>query len=47
MAGLQNEGFECKIKHFAQPWKYAEGQEVFQCEYQQSVESGHSLKPPE
>lgn len=23
-AGLLNEGFECKAKHFAQPWKYAE-----------------------
>jgi hypothetical protein len=45
MAGLQDEGFECKIKHFAQPWKYAEGQEG--ARVKQSVESGHSLKPPE
>jgi hypothetical protein len=47
MAGLQDEDFESKIKHFAQPWKYAEGQVVSQCEFQQRLGSGHSLKPPE
>jgi hypothetical protein len=35
MAGLPNKGFETKIKHFAQPWKYAEGQVVCQFEIQQ------------
>jgi hypothetical protein len=35
MAGLLNEGFERKIKHFAQPWKYAEREVAFQCEFQE------------
>jgi hypothetical protein len=39
MAGLPNKGFETKIKHFAQPWKYAEGQVVCQFEIQQWVEA--------
>jgi hypothetical protein len=42
MAGLQKEGFECKIKHFAERWKYAEGQVVSQFEFQQWAEGRHS-----
>jgi hypothetical protein len=47
MAGLQNKGFETKVKHFAQPWKYAEREVVSQCEFQRWVEGGQSLEPPE
>jgi hypothetical protein len=30
IVGLQSDKFECKVKHFARPWKYAEGLAVAQ-----------------